>query len=270
MKIQSTNFCIKILFQTLFFLVSSLVSGQNSNLLKSKSYKDSGNTDKTSLIARQTDYLKKLYSENVEAPMELINGKEYEPYYLRSEVKPLLFPNRERTASILTRTRRYNNLTLQYDTYLDEVVYTDTSKQINFRFPQIALNKDIIAGFNLYFKDDSLIFRYFGVSDCSGKNLKEGFYEVVHEGKTSYIIKHESSFYQRQGLNNYKYSAKNLISTGGEFIRIKNKKSLLSLFGERSVEIKSFLHSAKIKMRKADKEQILAIVKFYDSLIKSN
>jgi hypothetical protein len=246
------------------------VSGQNGNLLKINSFNDSRNTDINSLVARQTDYIKRLYSEKVEAPKEIINGKEYEPYYLRSEVKPLLFPGKKRTASIFTKTRRYNNLTLQYDTFLDEVIYTDISRTINFRFPQIALNKDILDGFNLYFEDDSLKFRYFRLPECSEKNLKEGFYEVVCEGKSSYIIKHESSFYERKGLNNYKYSPKNFISTGGAFYKIKTRKNLQSLFGEKYPQIKAYLYSSGIRMRKADKDQILSIVKFYDSLTKSD
>jgi len=53
-------------------------------------------------------------------------------------------------------------MTLQYDTFLDEVIYTDTSRTINYMFPQIALNKDIVEGFNLYLENDSLIFRISG------------------------------------------------------------------------------------------------------------
>ena len=250
----------------LFFLISFPVSGQNRNPLKSNSFSDSGNTDKTSQIASQTDYIKHLYSSKVEIPKEIINGKEYQPYYLRSEVKPLLFPDKKRTASVFTKTRRYDNLTLQYDTFLDEVIYTDTSRTINFMYSQIALNKDVLDGFNLYFEDDSLKFRYFRMQECLDKNLREGFYEVAYSGKSSYIIKHESSFYQRQGLNNYKYSPKNFISLGGAYYKINSKKNLLSLFGAKSPEVNAYLHSSGIKMRKAGKAEIVSILKFYDSL----
>lgn len=269
MKFRSLTNIKKTCSHLLIILVSLPLSGQNDNLLKINSFNDFRNKDLTSLVASQTDYLYKLYSSKVEAPKEFINGKEYEAYYLRSEVKPLFPPVKKRTASVFTRTRRYNNLTLQYDTFLDEVIYTDISRTINFRFPQIALNNDILDGFNLYFEDDSLIFRYFRLPECSEKNLKEGFYEVVYEEKSSYIIKHESSFYERQGLNNYKYSPKNYISTGGVFYQIKTRKSLQPLFGEQYPQIKAYLHSSGIRMRKADKDQILSIIKFYDSLKKS-
>jgi len=270
MKIRNIKILINIIPQILLFLVSVTVSGQNGKTVSIKSGSESDNGNNTSLTALQIDFLRNIYSEKIEVPKELINGKEYEPYYLKSEVKPLLFPLRERTASIITRTRRYNNLTLQYDTFLDEVIYTDTSRTINFRFPQIALNRDILEGFNLYFDDDSLIFRNFRLPECSEKNLREGFYEVIYEGKSSYIIRHESSYYERQGLSNYKYSPKNYISTGNGYYKIKSLKSLLGLFGDNAVKMKEYIHSSGIRLKRANKKEIFSIIKYYDSLENQN
>lgn len=266
MKIRCINILYKSIPKILFLLVPFNALGQNSNILKINSSGEPGNNDLSILISRQTAWLKNIYSEKIEVPKELINGKEYEPYYLKSEVKPLLFPLRERTASIITRTRRYNNLTLQYDTFLDEVIYTDTSRTINFRFPQIALNRDILEGFNLYFGNDSIIFRNFSLPWCSEKNLREGFYEIVYDEKSSYIIRHESSYYERQGLSNYKYSPKNYISTGKGFYKIKSMKSLLSLFGDNALKMKEYIHSSGIRLKKANKDEIFRILKYYDSL----
>jgi hypothetical protein len=266
MKIRNIKIPIKNISKILLFWGSVTVSGQTGNIKSLKSASESGNNDISILIARQTAFLKNIYSEKIEVPKELINGKEYEPYYLKSEIKPLLFPLLERTASIITRTRRYNKLTLQYDTFLDEVIYTDTSRTINFRFPQIALNRNILDGFNLYFDDDSLIFRNFRLPECSEKNLREGFYEVVYEGKSSYIIRHESSYYERQGLSNYKYSPINYISTGNGFYKIKSLKSLLSLFGNNADKMKEYINSSGIKLKKANKDEISSLLKYYDSL----
>lgn len=249
--------------------MSLSLPAQTGNKLNVSRLKDQNDTDIISQIDRQKAYIKELYAGKIEAQKELINGKEYEPYYTRSKIKPLLFTEKPRTASIITGTRRYNNLTLQYDTFLDEMVYTDTSRTINYRFPQIALNKDIIEEIRLYFSDDSLIFKYFRKPDCTSRNLEEGFYEVVYEGKSSYIIKHTSSFYERQGLNEYKYSPKNFIRTGDKYFRIKSKGSLLRLFGERSGEVKSFLHLSRIRMKQVDKSGLVSILKYYDSLTTS-
>jgi|GEM_PF-984482 len=269
MKFSRIVYKMKFLLPLFLLTVTFTLAGQNGNILNINSLNGSGKIDLSSLIDRQTKYIKSSYSEKIEAPKEFINGKEYESYYARSKSKPLLLPDKKRSASIFTRTRRYNNLTLQYDTFLDEAIYTDTSRTINYSFPKIALNKDIVEGFNLYFEDDSLIFRYFRLPDCVKNKLKEGFYEVAYQGKSKYVIKHTSSFYVREGLNEYKYAPENYISTGDVFYRVKNKRSLLKLFGEKSGEIKKYLHLSRIRIRQADKNQFVSIMKFYDSLITS-
>ena len=215
------------------------------------------------------EYIISDYSARVETPKEFINGKEYEPYYLRSKSKPVLLPDKERTATLFTKTRKYSNLSLQYDTFLDEVIYTDTSRTINFRFPQIALNKDIVEGFNLYFDRDSMVFKYFAAPECTKVNLTEGFYEIVYTGESKYIIRHISSFYVREGLNEYKYTPENYISVGDMYYRVKSKGSLLKLFGDKSGEMKKYLHMSRIRIKQADKNQIANILKFYDSLLTS-
>jgi len=266
MKFQHISYITGFFLTILLFLISITATGQNGNLLNIKSINGSGNINNGSLIDRQIKYIKSSYSEKIDAPKEIINGKEYESYYRRSKAKPLLFYDKVRTATLFTRTRQYSNLTLQYDTFLDDVIYTDTSRTLNYRFPQIALNKDVVVGFNLYFEDDSLIFRYFSLPECTKDNLKEGFYELAYLGKSKYVIKHKSSFYERDGLNEYEYSPENYISVGDVFYKVTNRRSLLNLFGEKSYEVKKYLHKSRIKIRQVDKQLLVSILKFYDSL----
>ena len=269
MKYRFISYIKQLIIPILLFCISKATTGQDGNLLNINSLNSYGNTNIKSLVDQQTKYIQKLYSEKVEAPKELINGKEYESYYPRSKAKPILFPDKRRTATVFTRTRQYGNLTLQYDTFLDEVIYTDTSRTINYTFPKIALNKDIVDGFNLYFEDDSLKFRNLRLPECANHNLKEGFYEIAYQGKSEFVIKHVSSFYVREGLNEYKYDPENYFSVGDVFHKVKNKRSFLKLFGEKSGEVKKYIHLNRIKIRRADKNQFVDILKFYDSLITS-
>jgi len=265
MKIRSV-FTLAASVPLLFFLVTNPLKGQNGNLLNSRSLNNSGDNRLQSNSIQQKTDIKKLYFSKVETPKEFLNGKEYESYYSRVKAKPLLFYEKKRTASIITKTRQYNNLTLQYDTYLDEVIYSDTSITLNFRFPQIALNKDIVDEFYLYFEDEILLFKNYREPEASLINLKQGFYELVYEDGCKFVIKHESKEYLREGRNNYKYSPKYFISTGKEFTTFKNKKTFLRLFGNKSEEVKRYIKTSGIKVGRADKSQIVSILKFYDSL----
>lgn len=247
----------------LFILPFTLLTfAQNADILKT----NPSEGEIRQLVEKQIKYIQDIYSAKVEVPQELINGKEYESYYTKSKSKPILFPDKKRTASIFTKTRRFNNLTLQYDTFLDEIVYTDITRTINFKFPQIALNKDIVYGFNLYFDDDSLIFRYLRKPECTKANLTEGFYEIAYSGKSNYFIRHTSSYYMREGMNEYKYTAENFFSLDGTFYRIKNKGSLLKLLSNKAIEIKKYLHTSQIRIRQADRNQFIGILRYYDSL----
>jgi hypothetical protein len=264
MKDSYTTSIVRILFISLFFVFTKMLSAQNIARESNSTLNYPSVNGITALIERQTEFLRASYSRKNEPPEKLINGTEYESYYSRSKVKPLLFPDKPRTASAITKTRRFNNLILQYDTFLDEVIYTDTSKMLNFRYPQIALNKNIIDGFNLYFKDDSLIFRYLRKPGYSDKKLKEGFYEIAYEGASRFVIKHESSFYEREGLVNYKYSPVNYISVGHAFYPVKNRKNLLRLMDDKSKEIKKYIHASGIRIGQASRNQIVMILKYYD------
>jgi len=254
----------KLFALCIFVLCAEVLSAQNAEQRVSSAGNLSSGNGITALIEKQTEFLRDSYSKKNEPPEKLINGKEYESYYTRSKVKPLLFPERPRTATAITKIKRFDNLILQYDTFLDEVIYTDTSKMINFRYPQIALNKNIITGFTLYFKDDSLIFRYLSNQEYSGKKLKEGFYEIAYEGASQYVIKHESTFYEREGLVNYKYSPVDYISAGHAFYPVKNKKSLLRVMDDKSNEIKKYIRSSGMRIRQANRNQIVMILKYYD------
>lgn len=265
MKIRSVN-TIAAYVPLFLFLVTASLKGQNGNLLNDRSLNTSGNNRLQSLSDKQEEDIKTLYSLKVETPKEFLNGKEYESYYSRVKAKPLLFYEKKRSASIITKTRQYNNLTLQYDTYLDEVIYSDTSRTLNFRFPQIALNKDIVDEFYLYFEDDILHFINFREPEASLFNLNEGFYELVYDGGSRFVIKHESKEFLREGRNNYKYFPRYYISSGEKFTTYKNRKTFLRLFGNKAEDVKRFVKTAGIKIAKADKFQIVSILKYYDSL----
>ena len=113
------------------------------------------------LLDYQTGYLGKFYYQNVDNVDELVNGKDYIPYYFRSKYKPLLYFDRVHQSSLTLNGRRYDNLMLEYDTFRDELIYWDSLKFIDNRVFKISLNKDPVDGFNFYFGPDSLSIQIF-------------------------------------------------------------------------------------------------------------
>jgi len=229
------------------------------------------NADNSELFAGiDKDHLKdldSLYLVESGSDSSFISGREYRGYYFRSDYKPILFFGRDRTASLVYKGRTYNNLLLQYDTYLDQVIYMVYS---NWDASQLALNSDNISRFDLCFKDDTLTFRYVSDELYPSFNLDDGFYEVVYDGKCKYIIRHGSTHYMRNGVDEYGYKPAGYVLTDGGFAKITSRKQFVNLFGSKSKEIKQFIGSNGIRIRKADKNQIKKILVFYEGLAAEN
>ena len=178
--------------------------------------------------------------------------------------------DRKRKSSLILKGRRYDNLTLEYDTYLEELIYSDSSKFIDYKIFKISLNKDPVDRFIFNLGSDSLIFRHFNPAKDWNFNLPEGFYEEVYDGRSKFIIRHRSYLQDEEGIYEYIYSPEDYIMINNGYTKVKNSKGFLKLFGEKSGEIKKFIRINKVHIRKADKNQIAFVLRFYDSMMSSD
>ena len=239
----------------LFLLFTMLCPGQAPQM-------NNGNPDQTN---DPVTSIYRFYFNSVASPNELINGKEYLPYFFHGKTTPLLFSGEPVNAILMIRGRVYTNIMLQYDTYLDEVIYTDTSRMIDNVYPMIALNKDIVEGFYFMREGESIDFRNFKFPDSPDNKMESGFYEIAYNGPTQFIIRHRSTQYSYHALNEYKYSPARYVLSGGGYHLIKNNKSFLQLFGDSSELIRVYLKSSGIKVKRADKQEITGVLQYFDS-----
>jgi hypothetical protein len=229
-----------------------------------------GKADSKEVIGYQSDYMRTFYYQNVDNIDELINGRDYIPYYFKSKLKPLLFPGRKHKSSLILNNRKYDNLMLEYDTFKDELIYSDSLKFIDSKVFKISLNKDLIDGFSFYFGTDSLIFRYFSQERNLNFNLPEGFYETGYDGRSKFIIRHRSYLSVKEGNDEYVYSPFYYIMIDSGYTKIAGKQAFLKLFGDDAGEIKKFMHINKVHIHRAGRNEIAAVLKYYDSLNLSN
>jgi hypothetical protein len=74
----------------------------------------------------------------------------------------------------------------------------------------------------------------------------------------------------RNGVDEYGYKPAGYVMTDAGFTRITSRKQFVNLFGSKSKEIKQFIGSNGIRIRKADKNQIKNILVFYEGLMAVN
>jgi hypothetical protein len=228
------------------------------------------NADNSKLFVRieneQLNYLDSLYINKTGVGRDFINGRAYKRYFYLSEHIPILFHEKERTASLNYKGRTYNSIVLQYDTYLDKVIYDDNSITSNTMMSQVALNSDNISQFVLYFDHDTLTFRYFSDRLYPGFNLEDGFYESVYDGRCKYLVKHKSRRNKNNGIDEYYYNPIGYVRVGDRFVRVASFKQFVSLFGNASRDIRKYIAEKRIRIRRADKFQITEILRFYESI----
>jgi hypothetical protein len=219
-------------------------------------------------VCSQDHPLKKLYFERMAGKNDFIAGKEYLSYYFRSNTTPLFHDGKEFEGTLTMNGRTYTGIKLQYDTFLDELLYTIRDTMINFQYPKLALNRDMINSFTLEDESGPMRFIKYGFSATDSAILKPGFYEIVEEGKSRLLIRHQSRSYKNQAVFEYRYAPEYFLSKGSDFLRVKNKADIDIIFGAYSFEIRDFLRSTGKNIRKPDKAMLTAVMRFYNSLNK--
>lgn len=241
----------------LFCIQTSAQNHFNDNQIAGRNVPDSA--------AVNSDFKKVLLNTMQGKKFDLINGREYFPYYYRSELKPILFLEKQVTASIVFSGRNYDNIVLQYDTFTDEVIFSDLKNEFNLGQYKISLNRDEISRFILYFDDDTLDFWFLSGSSTPGFNLEDGFYEKAYCGESEFIIKHRSVIHERNGIDEYFYTPVWYVNSGGNYHGFRSSKQFTAIFDARQDEMKKLIGQKGINIRKAGKGQIISILRQFDS-----
>ena len=208
--------------------------------------------------------LDSIYAVRTGTEHAFINGTEYFPYHYRAKHKPLLHYGEERSAEITVSGRKYKGMVLQYDTYTDEVIFSEMDNDFGKNLYHISIKRDLNGGFTLFFRADTLRFRYLTTAETGGQ-LPPGFYEMAYEGPTGYIIRHRSVVHQRNGIDEYYYSPVGYIKTPAGYSRITSGGKFFKLFGENTEELKKIVERQGIKLRRAGKREMIMLLQAYDN-----
>ena len=261
------NVNIKILF-LLFPLIFRLpLSAQNTGEQASGLSKSGTLYGTDSIQEKQYKFIQDLYDSvlNVSSNVAL-NGREYLLYFSPHVSTPVIPVKRYPTSSIIIQGKTYRNLMLQYDTFKDQVIYYDPNNLENNAIIPVSVNRTIIDEFDLEYPGNRIKFKYLVIPDTLKGRINNGFYEIVYDKTSRFIIKHRSILVIKDGRNLYKYKPQRYIVNKGIYSRIKGKRSLIKALSDKSVEVKKFIKSSKISVKLAEKGEMVRILKFYDSL----
>jgi hypothetical protein len=202
-------------------------------------------TVKDSIFYRQYLYngrvWRDLYSHKV-------NGDEY------------LYTKNFLPGAVTFNSRSFKNLNLRYDIYNDEILILTNQGNV------LVLNKEMVDSFNLEYEDIIHNFENLGVDSM---DMLKGYVEVLYKGNTSLYIKHIkviSRLAQGKPYDSFEETHRAYLLKDGKTYRVNTKNEFISLLDDKQDEIRTFIRSHKLKVKKKNPESFVPVLRFYDSI----
>ena len=206
-----------------------------------------------------------VYQQNFGYHIPLFSGTLYSFNKTNTKGHPFFQSNEWQSGDILINGRVFFDLEIKLDIYKDALIL---NHQINdFNSQAIVIEDRSLEG--VFFMD-----RYFiniQAEEADSLRIKEGYYEQAYYDKCMVLVKYHKSISQE-----LKYST-DLIE---EFVSdidyylicndkasiINSKKALINAFPEHNKKVKRFIKDSRIQYANQKIENIIKIVRFYDSL----
>lgn len=200
-----------------------------------------------------------LYDDFIGGQSRLYNGTEYHDYLTKDEEHPYFGINDWSEGSIIYDDDLYKNVELFYDISRDQVI--TEHKLTGGKIEMIAKK---ISKFTINNHP------FVRLDQDKEKVIKEGFYEVLYDGKVNVFARREKQMQDK--TENYTvvhlFILKNrvYIEKNGVYHFVKSKKSVLAVFDDKRQELKSFLKTNKLRYKDNRELAISSIAGEYDKL----
>ena len=212
------------------------------------------------------DALKKAilsYGEAVDESTALYNGVEYS--YRNPDIKGTPFFNDDKlyNGSIVYDGQLYTGINLKYNIYKD-ILITDYYDAQNF-FHQLQLIKEKIESFSWEGHEFIHI-----KQDVVNSGMPSGFYELLHAGQVRVLGRYTKSVKKNSdgGSQLFVFARKDnyYLQKDGAMIKVKKKRSVLEMMGDKEREIKAFMKKNKFRLKANPGRELSAIAAYYDEL----
>ncbi len=190
----------------------------------------------------------------------LYNGIVWRDLNTKIKGDPFLYSNMFLPGSVQINDKSFQNVGLKYDIYNDELLIITDQSGI------IQLNKEMIDSFIINF--ETIDHRFLNIEPDSS-NIMAGYVEVFKEKNTTLYIKHIKeivSTTEGKTIKSFLQSQRYYVLKENRIYKINRNKDLIVLLGDKKQEIRSFIKTNKIHVTGKIQENILPVLKFYDSI----
>jgi hypothetical protein len=203
-----------------------------------------------------------LYHDFLTPETGLFKGTEYADYaHLLREGHPFYGEDKLKMGTISYHGIRYRNVPILYDIVYDQVIIGDY-----YHIFKIILTSQLIDRFTI--EDHSFIRQ----TDSITPGLpKVGFYEELYAGRIT-LLKRETKQIQ-EDLNNGDHAQRYIDGTdsaywlrmGNSYYPVNHNNSLLATLKDKKKEVRRFIRSNNLSMRKDRENTLIKVAAWYDS-----
>lgn len=251
-KVASRNFLKKGLFITTLLLILG-ESGYSQNIsLK----------EKQALLNHYKAAVEDTIDKRIEVERPFVLGR-MQVFHGTSVHHPYFSDYRPVHGSLVFKNKLYEADALLYDIHNDKLVYRYYSS--NFDINSIALDENFVLGFSIH----NSTFRYYkGLTTKSGKKLKDGYYEVMYDGKQKLLVRWEKTkSIDVHEAYEYSVSRRMYMLSDGLAVSIRNKWQLMNQFADKKREVKKFIRENHILLELWNGSSLTEVFEYYESLL---
>ena len=162
--------------------------------------------------------------------------------------------------NVIINDRIYRNNDLRYDILNDDLLIRRSDGVV------LILNRETVSGFSISIGEEEYQFRNFRVKDNPELN---GYANILYDGRTALLLKPVKEIlplgyqkiYDLYVQTDYLYIKKN-----GAITKIRNRKGLLDLLGDREREIRNFIRTNRLDVFPRQPWTLIPVLRYYDSL----
>jgi hypothetical protein len=226
------------------------------------SYLKSQTAADTALLSLQKKNAIDLYYQSLQTQSGLYNGSEYVPYETSlKEGHPYFDTTKMLNGSVFYNGMLYKDVPMLYDIIRDELIIQHYNKVF-----YLQLIKSKVDSFNLM----SHAFVHMGRDSSRKDNLKEGFYDLLHDGKTKLYIRRYKDI--QESIPDFTVEkrvyahTRYFIYKNNVYNEVYSQASVLDVLSDKKMVLKQELRKQHIKFKKQREYAIKTMVEQYDAL----
>jgi hypothetical protein len=175
---------------------------------------------------------------------------------------PYFHDNEWVNGSLVFKGKTYSVKGLKFDIENDRLIYLMYSN--NYTTNCIALDENFISEFNIL----NLTFRYYkGLKNYLGLGQKEGYYQVVYDGKLKFLVRWEKSESLNDISEKIKYDVANkmFLLKNNRVVPVNNMFKLLNQLKNKRREMRTFVRDNKLKLNRSNYSSAYDVLNYYEN-----